>query len=88
MSDCPGRFKCHGPASWCEKCGDVDLICDDPKCDAHSRGVERENRYVTIYAEWSALRAELASKENELAEASEAWARWRLGNPVMVARLS
>ena len=35
--ECPGRLKCHGPAVWCDVCGDVDLYCDDPECDIHLR---------------------------------------------------
>ena len=37
VDDCPGEGKCHGPSSWCSRCGDVALTCDDPACDGHNR---------------------------------------------------
>lgn len=85
-NECPGRFRCHGPASWCNGCGDVDLICDDPQCDSHSRGAEREARYLTAKAEVARIDAELKSAERVLAEAVQDWVRWQTGNPVMVMR--
>lgn len=31
-----GSSGCHGPAGWCDDCGDVDDVCDAyPNCDAH-----------------------------------------------------
>jgi len=84
--DCPGRFKCHGPAGWCNDCGDVDLICDDPRCCVHQRGSDIQ------------LQLEIAFRDKETAwrEYGEALARWQhlrrmmdrweSGNPVMVSR--
>lgn len=37
LKDCPGPGKCHGCLSWCDNCGDVDMVCDDPNCSAHDR---------------------------------------------------
>jgi len=85
-SDCPGRFKCHGCSGWCDVCGDVDLICDDPKCDAHDRGSEREKAWREASLRLSdAEYAYLAAKKEELA-ARRHWERWKTGHPVMVAR--
>ena len=33
--DCPGPGLCHGSASWCDRCGDVDDVCDAPVCYRH-----------------------------------------------------
>lgn len=42
--DCPGEGKCHGCASWCDRCGDIRFVCDSDdqehgrggtKCNAH-----------------------------------------------------
>lgn len=83
---CPGRFKCHGPASFCPECGDVDLICDDPRCDVHARGNERERDVKRLRMEFARTNDENESKRRELIAAVEKWERWRDGNPVMVAR--
>lgn len=32
---CPGAGQCHGCAGWCDRCGDVALVCDSPTCDRH-----------------------------------------------------
>lgn len=84
--NCPGRFKCHGPASWCDQCGGVDLICDDPKCDVHARGLEREWLVKQLRGEFAAISAEYESKRRELEEAERSYRRWQTGNPVMVCR--
>lgn len=34
---CEGTGKCHGSMGWCDRCGDVSKVCDDPACDAHPR---------------------------------------------------
>jgi len=47
-SDCPGKLKCHGPASWCDQCGDVDQICDDPECMVHLRMDELERNEAEL----------------------------------------
>ena len=85
-SDCPGRFKCHGPASWCDHCGDVDLVCDDPNWEAHARGEERMAKYRRLYEEFGSLVSETDSKRKEMMMALDEWNRWNNGNPVMVAR--
>lgn len=33
--DCPGEGKCHGCAGWCDRCGDVDEVCDASGCMRH-----------------------------------------------------
>lgn len=85
-NECPGHFKCHGPASWCDQCGDVDLICDDPKCEAHARGLERHAEVQRLRSEYAVLHAEAESKRKELEEAERSLDRWETGNPVMVSR--
>lgn len=30
-----GEGRCHGTLVWCDWCGDVTEMCDDPRCDAH-----------------------------------------------------
>lgn len=32
---CPDAGSCHGAMKWCDRCGDVRDLCDDPICDAH-----------------------------------------------------
>jgi len=85
-NECTGRFRCHGPVVWCDVCGDVDLVCDDPNCDAHERGSEREKHYLESLANFHRKEAELKSAEKILAEAAQNWLRWKKGNPVMVLR--
>lgn len=36
-AECPGEGACHGPMKWCEVCGDVARVCDDPHCEQHAR---------------------------------------------------
>jgi len=86
MSDCPGRFKCHGPASWCDKCGDVDLICDDPKCDIHLRTMELVIMEATAAKKMDEAHAAYREASKEWAEASAKLTRFKTGNVVMVAR--
>lgn len=84
--DCPGRFKCHGPASWCEECGDVDLTCDDPACMAHDRGEERWERLLLArIAHQNALTAARETAK-ELEDASRRYWRWKIGPGIMVGR--
>lgn len=85
-NECPGRHKCHGPVSWCDECGDVDLVCDDPNCEAHPRGRERRMEFLSAQAEYDRAKAELATAEKRLAEATRKMARYDFGNVVMVAR--
>lgn len=85
-SDCPGRFKCHGSASWCDQCGDVDLICDDPKCMAHSRYLEKHERVKLARLAYNEIRAKFRDAEKELLEAERDLKRHETGNSVMVAR--
>ena len=37
IEPCDGPNRCHGCASWCDSCGDVDRICHDDsrQCMAH-----------------------------------------------------
>lgn len=35
--DCTGKGTCHGPVTWCYKCGDVTWVCDDHECDLHNQ---------------------------------------------------
>lgn len=85
-NDCPGRHKCHGPASWCNKCGDVDLVCDDPRCETHARCHERLARLRKAIANVERLKAQLNYAAKELDEAERAWTRYCKGNVVMVPR--
>lgn len=84
--ECPGRFRCHGPASWCPECGDVDLICDDPHCDVHLRGAEREARCHVAKMDFDRAWVAMREAEQSLIAASTALGRWREGHPVMVSR--
>jgi hypothetical protein len=86
MIECPGRHKCHGPVSFCDECGDVDLICDDPCCDVHSRGHEREAAWIKARNERDAAEAIAEDARKIASEKLASWVRWRNGNPVMVAR--
>lgn len=83
---CPGRFKCHGPVSWCPECGDVDLICDDPKCDAHPRGKELEKHERLTRLAMLEVMGQYEIRMKEHAEAVRRLERYRSGNVVMVAR--
>lgn len=87
-SDCPGRFKCHGPASWCDVCGDVDLICDDPRCEMHmhQRFTERQAARDKAYAEYLDACARWREANKAYEDAKEHLERYTTGNPVMVAR--
>jgi hypothetical protein len=86
IDNCPGRFKCHGPASWCDQCGDVGLVCDDHLCVVHSRGNERRAKVDLLRAEFAVTNARNEDKRKELIEAVRELEEWRRGNPVMVAR--
>lgn len=33
--DCPGEGRCHGCASWCDRCGDVTAVCHSGSCERH-----------------------------------------------------
>ena len=86
MSDCPGHGKCHGPVNFCSECGDVDLVCDDPECQSHSRYDEKavaaqDARATFLLAErdYRYARLMLERCERELR-------RHRNGNPLMCAR--
>lgn len=54
-SDCPGKGKCHGPANWCDRCGDVYRICDSPGCHAHSTVEQLEKVAKNAREEWQEL---------------------------------
>lgn len=86
MTECPGRFKCHGPASWCDQCGDVDLVCDDPRCMVHARFKERQRKRDDAFMAW--MFAQKAEEEARRAyhDAAAELERYTQGNPVMVAR--
>jgi hypothetical protein len=32
---CADEGRCHGSLAWCDICGDVKMLCDDPACDLH-----------------------------------------------------
>lgn len=83
---CPGRFKCHGPISWCDECGDVDLVCDDPNCEQHLRLDEKKKRMVELEHRFAELDAEHRSLKAELEEAKFAYLYHRNRNSVMVGR--
>ena len=69
---CPGKYKCHGCMQWCDVCGDVDQICDDPHCDTHKRWNEIEQEYASASARLSQAKTEMKYLEKEFAEAHEA----------------
>lgn len=85
-ADCPGRFKCHGPDSWCDQCGDVDLVCDDPRCDVHARFAERQKARDEAFAALAKANLEQRAAQKVYDDALAAMLRWAQGNPVMVAR--
>lgn len=33
--ECAGEGTCHGPAVWCDTCGDVQGVCDATSCSVH-----------------------------------------------------
>lgn len=84
--DCPGRFKCHGPVAWCATCGDVDLVCDDPACDVHLRGREREKIELAARFERDRAKSEFESSQRAWERAYRQVERYRTGIVVMVAR--
>lgn len=86
QSECPGKFKCHGPASWCPDCGDVDLVCDDPECEAHPRYEDRCEREWKAKERMDEALAEYKAASKEWAEATAVMRRYKTGNVVMVAR--
>jgi hypothetical protein len=87
-SDCPGRHKCHGPASWCDTCAtEVDLVCDDPNCEVHARGDERRREEAKARLEYAEALAESNAKQRAWLESLASLQRWAMGNPVMVARM-
>lgn len=85
-TDCPGRFKCHGPAGWCDECGDVDLVCDDPECDVHLRGKEVTDILKKATLELAEACTILADAEKKFDEAKAHYDRFQAGNVVMCAR--
>ena len=86
MSDCPGRIKCHGPASWCPECGDVDLVCDDPNCEVHARFAELERAELQARLNMDNAKYHYQTTCKAWAEASAKLHRFKTGNVVMVAR--
>lgn len=85
-SDCPGRWKCHGPASYCAMCGDVDLVCDDPECDVHMRTDELRTACDKSRERFNKASKEYESAKKELRYYSDKVFRHVFGNVVMVAR--
>lgn len=86
VDDCPGRFKCHGPANFCSTCGDVSLVCDDPVCDAHQRGEERRLFLANARHEFTMAKEHFNCCKRRMDEAEEAMRQYENGNVVMVAR--
>ena len=86
--DCPGRMKCHGAASWCDDCGDVDLVCDDPQCEVHARGHERREREKITREQFISAASVCEEKRKAWMIAQEELRRYENGNAVMVARES
>jgi hypothetical protein len=85
-TECPGRFKCHGSATWCDVCGDVDLVCDDPKCQMHIRLSDREAAERIARLAMEEAEHELKMRRQEHEETVRALRRHRNGNARMVAR--
>lgn len=86
QTDCPGRFKCHGPASWCNECGDVDLVCDDPKCEVHLRSFELVCMEAAAAKKMDEAHAAYKAATKEWADISAKVIRFQTGNVFMVAR--
>lgn len=90
VDDCPGEGKCHGPASWCNVCGDVDVICDDPACAMHARIEEMEEEFRTLAHDYTWARDHLDDLKKDLDGVGERIARFyrrsRQGAVKMVPR--
>ena len=67
--ECPGKHRCHGCRSWCPNCGDVDLLCDDPDCEAHMRTEEVRNELKYYFNEYERA----AEEVNRLHRVVEEW---------------
>jgi len=39
-AECPDSASCHGAMKWCDHCGDVRALCDDPNCGVHQPETE------------------------------------------------
>jgi hypothetical protein len=37
-TECPDVGRCHGSMGWCDKCGDVATVCNDPMCMQEGHG--------------------------------------------------
>jgi hypothetical protein len=86
VDDCPGRFRCHGLASWCPKCGEVDLVCDDPNCDFHARLAEKIAARTRLRRDYEEKAADARKADRLLADAERDLQRHMTGNPVMAPR--
>lgn len=84
--DCPGPGRCHGPASWCDVCGDVDLICDDPACFIHDRLDELEKRRDEAFERYHHLGELRERAGKEYVEAAEKLRLYKQGKPRIVPR--
>lgn len=87
-TECPGKLKCHGPASWCNECGDVDLVCDDPNCEVHLRFGELKCAEKSARLAMDAAHEEYKVRSRAWDKANEKLRRFTRGNVVMVARKS
>lgn len=85
-SDCPGEGKCHGPASWRDVCGDVDLVCDDPRCDAHDRLPDLEADRIAALEIVREIQRRYEDAKKDLREAEARIFQHKRGGAKMVAR--
>jgi hypothetical protein len=84
--DCPGNGKCHAPGMWCDCCGDVSLVCDDPACMAHDRIEEVHAKLDTALERCKSLKEELAEAESEMEDFLSLLIKHVFGKVNMVAR--
>jgi len=83
---CPGRFRCHGPASWCWHCGEVDLHCDDPDCNVHLRLQEKVQQLEVLNVKVRVAEDDLNTFSQLRDEVQRSIRRHLAGAAVMIPR--
>lgn len=84
--DCPGSGKCHAPGMWCDCCGDVTLVCDDPACMAHDRIEEIHAKLDTALERCKGLKKELVEAESEMEDFLSLFIKYAFGKVNMTPR--